>query len=1101
MPEHTDSDRPIWRHPVSRRALLLAGGGALVVTGLRSSTAPLSLFTGAASGPTSSLHMVRPLDMLVLDFDFYNLAPAFDTDPPVLRRVDPLASASIVAHFASQHVMEQTIYDRVDPPIPGAFASKGVGPSRIVFAVPDTVNVLAYSEQGLLQWWQWVMQVVAGPSAPDDLHTDLLLVDWLHLTPDQQATWAHSSEPVTHGGRTELWHTRLSLRDKDGKPQESIGASTPVDNTVPTVRAVYADAPGGNERTLFGALFPAGFNNPPEHIVRLSSDPTVPVHAPVRADLLSLSAAGSTLDLVGQWAPAAGFDLKGWEHHSWLGRDNKVVIEEYAFLFPFGHRAELIAETKRLVDERTGVAYLRQRKFIRITQRVKTYPAPYQPSGGRAFPFTDITITNTALPELPNTVEPLVAGDDRAFWIQDIDALKPDGTYSDVVFAVVATDLSGRRIEFTTPMALMPGSASVNPADPLFLNVHDRFGWYTGVAYPPLDSRRVIDLRGQEVSYAKEEQPGTASFPTVRWYWGVDIPAAGATPQVVDSPVFYPKLLAGEAQVPAVDATIGPGDPVFLVHDKGYLAGGFGSNKALAASGNDPHIFVRVQDSITAIANLASGGSGADSPVSRTVDNSLKSGGIATPNIQVGAISLALGAVSGSQDSIDKVRDSGKIDFKAYFPDLGDTLQQAALFGEILLGHLFEDGDVSSHGFRISKQTDYPKDKDGKVDRSKKPTGQTVMLSFQAQPVSTGPLLVTKDLTGRTLTGFILDCVNRIDYLAADADTSDKATVTVYGVLTNFSLDLSPIIVSFTKFGFEYQVGGKPKFQPEIESVRFKEPLDFINTIQKFISGVFGNSNESGGGGGSGPPGPDKKPKLGFALLEFDLDQIGLGVKLDVPSLPLGLFSLEGISFSAGVILPFNPVSPIPFQRKRALVRARFGFGTSADKFKVTVYGLGGGGHFLIEVSTHGIEVLDASIEIVGNLAVDLFVAAGRLTIEAGIYFHLDNSAGVAVTLRGYVKATGRLSVIGLINITAEFYADLEYVNKDGHAAVTGHAHVTVSIDILFFHTSVSVEFQKTFVGSDTTSARALASAVRTNTFGDLVSRDDWNLYCNSFAG
>ncbi|HEV7896851.1 MAG TPA: hypothetical protein VGP31_03280 [Planosporangium sp.] len=1086
--------------------MLLAGGGALVVTGLRSSTAPLSLFTGAAAGPTSSLHMVRPLDMLVLDFDFYNLLPALDADPPVLRRVDPFASASIVAHFASQHVMEQTIYaDVVDPPAPGAAVSKGVGPSRIVFAVPDTVNVLAYSEQGLLQWWQWVMRVVAGPSVPDDLQTDLLLVDWLHLTPDQQATWAHASEPVTHGGRTELWHTRLSLRDKDGKPQESIGVSTPADSAVATVRAVYADKPASDdERKLFGALFPEGFNNPPEQIVRLSSDPAVPAHKPVRADLLSLSAAGSTLDLAGQWAPVAGFDLKGWEHHSWLGRDNKVVIEEYGFLFPFGHRAELTAETKRLVDEKTGVAYLRQRRFIRITQRVKTYPAPYQPSGGRAFPFADITITNTALPDLPSTVEPLVAGNDTAFWIQDINAVKPDGkTHSDVVFAVVATDLSGRRIEFTTPMAFMPGSASVNPTDPLFVSVRNRFGGYAGVADPPLDGRRVIDLRGQEVSYAWEEQPGTASFPTIRWYWGVDSPPPDVKPQVLDSPVFYPNLLAGEAQIPAVDATIGPGGPVFLVHDKAYLAGGFGHNKALAAAGNDPQIFVRVQDSIAAIAKLQSGAG--DSPVSRTVDNSLKSGGIATPNLQVGAISLALGAVSGSQDSIDKVQDSGKIDFKAYFPDLGNTLQQAALFGEILLGHLFEDGYVSSHGFRISKQTDYPKDKNGNLDRTKKPTGQTVMLSFQAQPVSTGPLLVTKDPAGHNLTGFVLDCVNRVDYLARNEDTSDKATITVYGILTNFSLDLSPIILSFTKFGFEYQVGGKPKFQPEIESVKFKEPLDFINTIQKFISGVFGNSNESGGGGGggggSGPPAPDKKPKLGFALMEFDIDQIGLGVKLDVPSLPLGLFSLEGISFTAGVILPFNPVSPIPFQRKRALVRARFGFGTSADKFKVTVYGLGGGGHFTIEVSTAGVEVLDASIEIVGNLAVDLFVAAGRLTIEAGIYFHLDNTAGVAVTLRGFVKATGRLSVIGLINITAEFYADLEYVNKDGHAAVTGHAHVTVSIDILFFHTSVSVEFQKTFVGSDTNSARALASAARTNTFGDLVSRDDWNLYCASFAG
>src|SRR5205807_1492605 len=124
--------------------------------------------------------------------------------------------------------MEQTIYESDLPtaPSPGSVASKAVGPSRIAFVVPGTVKSLPYTEAGLLGWWQWVMQVVAaGPSAgqpPDALHTDLLLVDWIHLTPDSFYTWSHAGAPVTHGDRTELWHTRLAPRGPNGKPQETV---------------------------------------------------------------------------------------------------------------------------------------------------------------------------------------------------------------------------------------------------------------------------------------------------------------------------------------------------------------------------------------------------------------------------------------------------------------------------------------------------------------------------------------------------------------------------------------------------------------------------------------------------------------------------------------------------------------------------------------------------------------------------------------------------------------------------------------------------------------------------------------------------------------
>ena len=1146
MSEEGNSHQPPWRRPLSRRTVLVTSGGALMATVLSSSAGkrplPRALVAGSAT-PTSSLHLVRAQDMLVLDFDFYNLAPAFDSDPPRLRRVDSSLLAYVVARFEPQHVMEQTIFENVtDPPAPGAVKSKATGPSRLVFVVPETVKSLPYTEDGLLQWWQWITQAVSGPpngSAPDELHSDLLVVDWLHLTPEREATWAHATRPVIRGDRTELWHTRLSVRGENGRPQESIGVPAPADAIVPKLRAVYYDKPEGQEKT-FGTLYPPGFGDPPRDIVQLAGNPTLGAYHPVNAHLLSLSAVGATLDFDTQWVPTVGFDLKRWEHHSWLGRDNKVVVEKYGFVFPFGHRAERISETKRQIDETTGVAYLRQRVFIRLTERVKTYAAPFQNWGGRAFPFTSITITNTTLPDLPEEPEllvPVPPNSESAYWIQDINAPSGDG-YADVVFAIVATDLMGRRIEFTTSMAFVPADPATNTGDPLFTRILDRFGSYTdivGPPYPPVDTRRVIELRGQEVAYAHEEKPGAASYPTVRWYWGVEGPSGDVKPPLppgappdgqvhaqVDSPLFYPKMFAAEAQVPTVDAVIGTGDPVFLVHDAKYLKSGFGHDAALVEAGNDAQIYVRVQTSVEAIwTAIVQRVPGTDSPVRRVVDNTIKSGGIASPNLAIGALSASLGPISGLQDSIDSVQDSGKIKFDDYFSSLGDTLQQAALFGQIALGALFDDGDISKGAFRLIKLTDYPKDKDGKEDRTAKPIGQTVTGEFQKtlKDSPPPPLVITKDISGHVLTLFSLQVSNQINWVTKDEDTLNKAIAKVYGVLTNFSLDLTPIVLKFNKFAFSYQLGKGPSCDPDLESVDFKAPLDFVGALADLF-----------GGGSSASAAPSrakrrskakskavvaaaaKKSGFGFKVLKFDLTHIGVGVTFDIPSLPLGFFALDGLHIEAGVILPF---SPLPFVPNSDLPRARFAFGAPDDKFKVSVYGLGGGGHFEIEVSSRRIEKLEASVEVLGNVALDLLVAAGRVLIELGVFFRLEikkykdsPDTYTEVHLAGYLRVTGRLSVLGLINITAELYADVEYVNQGGVGSVWFHAHLTVSIDVTFWHVSVGIEFTKTFGGADKatvpaagTKARVLDSTGRPATFGDLVSRDDWKLYCASFAG
>jgi hypothetical protein len=1087
----------------------------------------------ASPSPTASLHLVRPKDMLVLDFDFHNLAPDSSGGAPHLRRVDPNAPSHVVVRFESQHVSEETFDEPRSPLPPGQVAGRAVAPSRIAFLVPDTVTTLPYTEDALLAWWQWIIQVVVDPVPPDALradvlHTDLALVDWLHLTPEVGATWAHATHPVEHGGRTELWHTRLASRGTTGQPVESIGTAQPPDAAVPTVRAVAADPV--TDQDTFGALPPAY----PGQIVALTSDRTVPERRSVRADLLALSASGATLDLAGHWdastRPDLGLNLARWDHHAWQGRDDRVLLEQRGFLFPFGHQARMVTETTREFDDTDGSTFLRRRQFIVLSELVKTFPAPNQQWAGRGHPFVTVTLVTTGLPDLPTHPEPLVPGASDAYWIQDV------GTGLDVVFTVRAVDVAGRTVRFTTSLGFVPYDSSVLPGSGLLAELVTAYGDYDAAT----DQRRWWELSGQVVAYASEARPGIASFPTARWFWGVEASVDGVLPPLppgrrpdpgqryaaVDSPLFFPRLLAAQARVPSVDAIIGPGDPVFLVHDQHYLDQGFG---------DDAQVYVRVQRTLAGIRASAHSDpdSASDEPVLRSVASSVSAGAIATPNLAVGALSIPLGVVSGSQESITKVRDTKTVDYKEYFPDLAGGLAKAALLGGIYLGRIVPNGtvdrpgDLVSGAIRIEKKDEYPP-KPGSTtqpkeqDTTKNPIGMTVSMEWSTPLVTDGAFLALgqdkqpqTDPTGDTVTKLTLLATNTINYLGPQPPSGPPPyppptpgptdTATVKGTISDFwfslpTADLNYVVLKFTKLEFSYTAGGKPKFDPDIDGVTFGGPFEFINALRRFLGNAFGSSGSSTKqvaphAAAPGLAAPKSKPTLDLAT-----DHVGIGVSLGIPGVAIGVFSLTGLTFQAGVTLPFDG-SP---------VRARFGFGSPDNKFQVTVDGLGGGGHFVIELSSRPrMEVLEASVELGANVAVDLAVASGRLTVMAGIFFRLekidqaDGSTDDKITLIGYITATGRLSVLGLISVSAEFHVDLTYVKQNGQATITGHAVLSVSIDIFFFSETVSVQFEKTFVGGDSPSAAPRLAAAGTsggNNFGDLVSRADWRAYCAAFA-
>lgn len=1041
-------------HFLTRRRFLVASGGGILVAGLlpglRLAAAPLA---GEAS---YQLDFIRPSDMLQLHFDFYNLVLSTSGRPELVRQ-DPTASAEVVVTFTSQHLMEQTIDEgAVDLPDAGGIATKAVGTSQIAFTVPTTVTSLPLTDEGLLNWSQWVMRVVPVALPPDatapfpsalsqaptssDRVTDLLLVDSLHLSPDAKSTWTHVPRPVSRNGRTELWHTRLARRDTDGRP--AIGGPAP------TVRAIWADPV---DQTVFKTLAPPASVNVPGKIVAQTTDYSKAYVAPIPTEFLLLSAVGSSLELEGYWENPA--PVAKWQHRSVLGRDNYVRIEERGYLFPFGNRATKIAVTERKFGS-DGRAYLFQRRFIVIQEPVKNYPDDhgFQPNGGRQFPFQQIRLTALVTPDLPPDPEP-IPGSGESFWI-------PNGAdKKDLPFPVIAIDHAGATVEFTCSLAFV----ALNDAHggPVIVDLVAAWSSYTGIKTPGSeDPRRTIAMRNQKMASVPPSQPGDTSFPTSMLYLGAERNPAPDVEKMKNASIanFFPTMLAAKVRVPAVDALTGKSSEPIIALDPVYVK----TAPALRAAANVADTFARVQNSVSnmdlLMAHLIDETAAAPQGTVGAAFAGKNVGGVAVPNMDVGALSRSLGPLSGSVDAITGMQ-GGSFDPKDFFKG-----EAAKLLGDIPLAEILGDQDIGSGGPKIKTTIIYRNN-----DPNDVPEAALTTLDWKPKLKNQeiGPFEAFGNGQPATLE---LHGEFRIDFASGESSshiTGDLRNFTIH-LVDRKSETLYFIALVFNRFQFEAHNDAKPKLSPELARVEFKGPLNFINTLQKFLQTA----------GGSG---------LAVDVQPFE---ISVGYTLALPNVSLGVFSLQNLSFSAGLTLPLTGEP----------VRARFAFCSREQKFLVGVYVFAGGGFLALELGPDGLVKLEAAIEFGGNLSLDIVVASGSVTVMAGIYFMLEVKDGKEnITLTGYVRATGRLSVLGIITITAEFYLGLTY-RSEGNV-VEGEASLTISIDILFFSTSVTLRVKKSFAGPAPAAAlRAGVATTQQPGFTDLMTQSDWNTYCDSFA-
>lgn len=1079
-------------------------------------------------GPSFSVQVTRPDDLLALKFDFFNLNLSTGIGGPRLVRVTPGQPAYVGVEFSPQHIVEAAFIEpeqpaplppEAEPPIPARIA----GPSRLAFLVPDTTQEITYSLDTLLDWSKFEQSVTplatpppkpvpilakaAGPvrvveeprlnaiqksteyyktvqpaavqpstaqpskgqrkkgqlavqpststvatlaelfriKEPELYQTAIEAPFRLILSPNYYAGWAHARKAVEHGGRTELWHTRLGVRSQEGQVDER-------SDYYRTVRAVwaqdYASACPGPVPDK--AIFQPPFLTSPTtddrcQMVRLSADQPLAkgdgsayVPAPIQVNRLMLSTLGAWLNVHGAWSPGdqgihdktcatSNFSLVDWRHIAVMGRDQYVRIIKEGYLFPFGHRAVEIIITERKFNRTPRgnqmAAYLRQRIYVVVKEHEKGYPAPgQQHQKGPNIPFQTVRITTLSTPAL-DTPQRLLSEDTDP---SDLHAFYPRVSKADFQFQMQGVDWEGKTCEFTAPLIYV--DATIAQAPPSVTELITIYG-----SGSTNTERRQRPLSGQKVAYAKNNQPGDTSFETnsitfVAEPWDANQPPA--RPQ----PYFYPAMENAEVRVAAVEQLTGSAATTGIGYHETYLEGG------LESAANKGQVFAKLLDSVP----LQFGAAGA------TAD---KVGGLLTPSMAINGLSRSLGPVAG--DLAKMV--AGNFDPTDIFKDA----LSATLLGNISLQDVIAAvGDFSGALEKVPKFI---------TTQGSDTVVTTFTWQAEIQNVSLGGdefFVVTGDKT-KALT-LSAKLTKHLD--------AKPPSYEVSGSLKQFEIHLVPavmplLVVGFNEISFSSVNGKKPDFNVDLGNIQFTGPLSFVNALRDLI------------------------PLNGFKdppSLDVTSEGIEMGYSLGLPPVGLGVFSLSNVSLAAQLNVYFTN-KPISFQ---------FDFCTEDQPFLLTVSLFGGGGFFGLAVNPHGITRMSGGFDFGGSFSLNLGVASGGVHLLAGVSYTYDQTNGSSLT--GYLKCGGSLDVLCIITVSVEFDMSLTYY-PDGNR-LHGRATLTVEISILFFSTSVDLTVERDFAGGGGEHAALLDSGVPYPLgptpvgFADQMEAADWQTYCEAFA-
>lgn len=1016
------------------------------------------------AGEPVDVRVIRPEDLLVLDITLTNLAVG---DDGALHVVDRAAPGRVVFRLPPQHIAEAAFLEdetRNSPVEPLPVRSAAAAPSRLAFDVPEDGPGVPFTVAGLLDWAALRPALAPNalppgtptttggvrPAEPAPDVTALELAYRLIVSPVGEHGWQHRSDPHTADGVTELWHTRLvgtdplSVRAISRRETNPFVTSLNQDDITELVmltgdfgNAVKSAADLGIPRILWllwtRRLSPWG-------------RAIVPPPATLTARHVLLTALGAHHHVLGKFdfpgddqQPAdlvrLGVDVpsvQAYEHITGLGRDQYVKVVRRGFL-DTGHRASIVKITERKfepvsLDPEPGPppvavfgtrTVLRQYFRIIVTQPVLDYRllAAGYPKGRREMPLRTIELRTLETPkiDLPISFTAEVTQEAIDRAVSNPIWVRASGQL--VPFDFDSIDGEGRRVSLRKPMLFIPYSY-VGNTDGVITT-------FNGASA----TRRTAAAGAQRLALteALPAKPDATTAPTEYLTFDlVKITGRSGLPRDY-LPGWLPQALTAGVRLQSVEQLTGTPRAVEVRLSTTYLDHGFDP------AANPASLFATYPEVGFGV-GAASGG------------------GVASPAVKLDALSATQGAMPSKM--------AGGVDAAT----LKSLLAGMKLFGTVDLSDLLApmpppvpggpaDGSDADLDAALADPTALirtpvirtrPVPGPGGV-----PIANVTRLVWKPALLATPPV---KPVFALGSAQFLLDVrtVTRLD--------GSSPETTIAGELRGFSLTLAGVVrVSMGTMKFVSLPGRKPDVTAEGVELEFVGALAFVDTIRRLLPAD----------GFSDPPAIAVTP-----------EGIQAGFSLGIPTVGVGVFSLQNLSLSAALSLPFvgKPAG------------LRFALSSREHPFLVTVTLFGGGGFFALGVSAAGVEEIEASIEFGGNISLNLGVASGGVYVMAGVYFKMSTSKGTELT--GYFRCGGYLSVLGLISVSLEFYLAFTYRGKgDGRNEIWGQASLTVSVKVLCFSASVKLSVEKRFAGP-----------AGDPTLEQVLSADDWQTYCLAYA-
>jgi hypothetical protein len=983
------------------------------------------------------------------------------------------------------------------------------------------------------------------PRLPLNVETALELPYRLILSPNHRGGWAHrvTADAGKKHGRHELWHTRLGVRDP------GTGAVSERPSYLRTVRAIWSRdmlfdpddpsttaGPTPPEDEVFGVGTPTSLVPADRvEIVHLSSNfRDLPGYTPKPIDTnrLMLTTLGGWLDSHADFTLDTPLNLVSWDHKAALGRDYFVKVVRKGRLFPWGHFAVKIEITERKFRAPdTSTAYLWKRTFILVREPVRSYPESW-----RKFPFQSIHVKTLVTPNLY-----AVPAGNVPTHIK-IDAATP------FRFKIEALDREGNLVHFDAVATWVPqNGASVLPN-------HVR-NPPNGAAdlYEAYGDHRLSKLDGQRVAYSKNKKSDDTTYETTRIFFDGTVQGEQAAGLAFPS-VGVPYVVGvghTDLNVEAIRHLVGQSAPTPFQYHLTYLKHGFPPEGSASAHANRGELLFQVKEGLPPVGlnfskkSDSSGGFVAPSlqisglsrktgPVSgsklddiaankfdpkeflKSIDALIfgviplsdifalvtdAAGGLdAAPSF----ITQSVDAVTGFLDDlaafrarieetagdIDDLRDKidevlaairalvGSSDLETAITNAETVIDQLdALIGSFLgtvdgLPNLLfaAKQDVKRRGRSIQDVLDAVKTglrafATG-LDMAK---NLTVKLEWRAplQPDPAG-FFVPNPTNG----GFLLAVEARAKQVGKKPPGVD-----VIAGIENFDVNVfgtaaKLVTIPFERLVFKVESGKKPDVDVVFKGgVGFDGVLAFVETLSKLIPSQ----------GFSDPP-----------ALEVDSEGIRSSFSIPIPSVTVGVFSLQNISIGAGFEVPFigNPLN------------VSFNFCTRDEPFILTVMCIGGGGFFGIKLCPRGLLLLEAAFEARAQLALDFGVASGSVSIAVGVYFRLEQvGSNQEGSLTGYIRIHGEVDVLGGL-ISASITLLLELIYEFSSGKLIGRATLTIEVSICFFSFSVEVTCERRLSGSaeDPTFVDQMGDYTILLEDGTEETVHPWSEYCESFV-